>query len=44
VSSDIVLKSDAVRGFSFDLEVLEEPTNEALVQRARKALRRGKRS
>ena len=34
----------SVRGFSFDLEVLEEPTNEELVQRARKALRRGKRS
>ena len=34
----------SVRGFSFDLEILEEPTNEELVQRARKALRRGKRS
>lgn len=33
----------SVRGFSFDLEVLENPSDEELVQRARKAVRRGKR-
>lgn len=33
----------SVRGFSFDLEILEDPADEELVERARKVLRRCKR-